>query len=214
MKSKIDNLKISNILLNIKSNYILSTIFENINPKIYLEIIRYNKQLQNKLNKNINDYYYLFDKKEIKIELISKLKEKNIFINPFKDENYFHIYFDDSKEEIKRNYVTKSDKIKKIKVIIDSKIKSLFGLFQYCECVKKIEFKKFNNHDIDNMANMFFSCTSLKEIKFSKFNTDNVTLMSWMFQNCKSLSELKLSKFNTSNVTKMGFMFKDCSSLK
>ena len=181
MKSKIDNFKITNILLNVKSNYILSRIFENLNPKKYLEIICYNKQLQNKLNKDINDYKHLFGIIEIHIELISKLKEKNIFINPFKEENYFHIYFDDSKEEVKRNYVTKDDKIKKIKVIIDSEIKSLFGLFQYCECVKKIEFKKFNNHDIDNMANMFFSCTSLKEIKFSKYNTDNVTLISWMF---------------------------------
>jgi len=178
MNTKIAIFKKINILLNVKSKYILSGIFENLNPKIYIEIIRYNKQTQNKLNKDINDYKHLFGKIEIQIELTSKLKEKNIFINPFKDENYFHIYFDDNKEEVKRNYVTQDDKIKKIKVIIDYGVKSLFGLFQYCECVKKIIFKKFNNHDINDMSSMFFSCTSLKEVNFSNFNTDIVNEMS------------------------------------
>ena len=46
----------NNILSNIKSNYILSKIYDNIQKRKSLEIIEYNKQIQNRLNLSIKNY--------------------------------------------------------------------------------------------------------------------------------------------------------------
>ena len=54
-------------LLNIKSNYILKQIFNNLQKKILLNFIRYNKILQKRLNKDINDYKIEYSKIELEI---------------------------------------------------------------------------------------------------------------------------------------------------
>ena len=43
-------------LNNLKSNYILKTIFDIMKENKSLEIVKYNKKLQKKLNLSINDY--------------------------------------------------------------------------------------------------------------------------------------------------------------
>ena len=53
-KSKIKNL--NNILNNIKSVYFLQKVFNNIVKIKRLEITKYNKKLQKKLDLSINDY--------------------------------------------------------------------------------------------------------------------------------------------------------------
>ena len=40
----------------IRSNYIIKRIYENINKKNSLELIKYNKKLQKRLNIEFNDY--------------------------------------------------------------------------------------------------------------------------------------------------------------
>ena len=50
---KINKLSIFN---DIKSEYILKYIFNNLREDKLLNIIRYNKNIQNKLDKSINDY--------------------------------------------------------------------------------------------------------------------------------------------------------------
>ena len=61
------------------------------------------------------------------------------FINISKrNENYCHIYFNNNKEEIKRNYLNKNDNAEKLKIIIDNQIKSFEGLFQYCKNIEYI----------------------------------------------------------------------------
>ena len=45
-----------NILENIKSKIILKRIFDNLCKKKKLNIIKYNKNIQNRLNLDINDY--------------------------------------------------------------------------------------------------------------------------------------------------------------
>ena len=72
---------------------------------------------------------------------------------------YYHIYFDDNKEEIKRNYLNENEKIKKIKIIIDYKIKLFEELFEDCKCVEHIYFKKFFRNNINNMGAMFYGCS-------------------------------------------------------
>ena len=44
------------IIDNIKSRYILSKIYNNMTIKKKLEIVKYNKKLQNRTNLSINDY--------------------------------------------------------------------------------------------------------------------------------------------------------------
>ena len=59
------------------------------------------------------------------------------------DEIYYHIYFNDNKEEIKRYYLYINENVIKIRIIIDYQIKSFKELFYYCKCFKSINFKKF-----------------------------------------------------------------------
>ena len=137
------------------------------------------------------------------------------FINIQNDEvKYYHIYFDNNKEEIKRNYLNVIEGIKIIKIVIDYQVKSFLDLFASCESIESINFKKFYRNNIDNMKGMFFKCSSLKELNLSNFNTKNVTDMTSMFHGCLSLKELNLSNFNTNKVKNMRNMFHGCSSLK
>ena len=55
------------ILENIKSRYILSKIYDNMTKKKKLEIVKYNKRIQNRLNLDIKDYK---EYREIEIEII------------------------------------------------------------------------------------------------------------------------------------------------
>ena len=201
-------------LKKVRSKYILKQIFNNVNEIITLNIIHYNKRFQKKLNKKINDYKKHYSK--IEIEIIPKENETGKFIH-IHNENlkpYFHIYFNDSKVEVKRNYLNKDDDIKKIKVILDYRIKSLYGIFLTCRYVKKIKFIKFNRSDIKMFGYMFYECNSLEELDISNFNTNNANNMRFMCYGCCKLKELNLSNFNTNNVENMESMFYFCSSLK
>ena len=84
---------------------------------------------------------------QIEIEVIPVEKSDNainIFFNYFYNKSYYHVYFNDNEEDIKRNYYTKNNEVKKIKIILDYEIKSLSGLFRYCKCIKSINFIKCN----------------------------------------------------------------------
>ena len=94
---------------------------------------------------------------------------------------YYHIYFNDNKKEIKRNYLDGNDNVSKIKIIIDYQVKSFEQLFYYCKCIEYIYFKKFYRNNIFDMEGMFYECSSLKELNLSNFNTNNVTDMGRMF---------------------------------
>ena len=154
-----------NILNNIKSKYILKQILNDIKQNKSLKLIKCNKLLQNKLDIGIIDYKNYYEL--IEIEIYPQLKkEKNIFINILpKLKSHYHIYFNDNNaKEIKRNYFTKNDNIKKIKIVLDNEIKSFEKLFEYCSCIEKINFIKFNRKDINFMNNMFSGCTLLQEL--------------------------------------------------
>ena len=157
--------KQKNVFENLKSDFILKKVFSIMKLNKSLEIMKYNKKLQKRLNININDYREC-SKIEIELKLVDREYDK--FINiPKKDKEYYHIYFDNSKKEIKRNYLIKNEKVKRIKIIID-----------YHE---SIFFKKFYRSNITNMYYMFCGSSSLKELYLSKFNTNNVTNMNYMF---------------------------------
>ena len=76
--------------LLIRNEYILEQIIENFSQKKLLEIIRYNKKLQSRLNKDINIYK---EYTRIEIEVTPMENRYGIFINfPKEDDKYFHIF--------------------------------------------------------------------------------------------------------------------------
>ena len=202
---------------NIKSVYFLQKIFEHMEKNKYLDFIKYNKKIQKRLNLSLNDYKdysQLYSPIEIELKIVNNIYHNKIFINIDGDMKYYHIYFDDSKEEIKRTYMNDSTEAKVIKIKIDYQVKSFRTLFYYCNCIREIHFKRFLRTNITNMASMFYGCSSLRVLNLSNFNTSNVTDMSLMFSYCSLLKELNLSNFNTSKVTNMSEMFQECSSLR
>ena len=204
---------------DIKSKFVVQKVFANLSKKNLFEIVKYNNKIKTRIDININNYKEFREKySTIEIELIPIENEKYIkgkFIN-IKDEKqlFFHIYFNDNNEEIKRNYINKEDNVSKINIIIDYQIDSFKSLFFNCTCIESISFKKFYRNNITNMCNMFCNCTTLKEIDLSNFNTNNVTDMDSMFLNCYKLKKIELSKFKTDKVTDMRFMFGGCWSLE
>ena len=120
-KIKLNKKKSKDIFKNLKSDYFLQIIFNNLMKKKSLEITKYNKNIKNRININIKDYKEyseILSPIEIEIKPVNKKYGTLIIINE-EDKIYYHIYFDDNKEEIKRNYINKDDKINKIIIIFD-----------------------------------------------------------------------------------------------
>ena len=210
MHSNNENISNINILNKIRNKYLLKAIFDNLLELKQFQLIKYNKKIQNKIEISLQDFQ-LF--KKIIIEIIPiKKNDKNKFINiPKEKKNYYHIYFNKDKKEMKRNYFTQKSKVESIKIVIDEKITSLFELFKRCDCIEKINFIRFNRSNIKNMNYMFYECSSLKELNLKNFNTDNAINMNYMFYKCSKLKELNLNSFNFNNVIYMKSMFTGCS---
>ena len=202
------------MLKEIKSRYIIKEILNILNEGRKLNLIKYNKLFQDKIDVTKIDYRK-YCQIEIELSLIEIKDSKRMnFINRAEESlNLYHIYFNNERKEKKRNYVTNRESIKKIKIIIEFEIKSLKELFSFCECIKSIKFTKFNRGDIIDMNSLFSNCMSLTEIDFEQFKTKNVTDMSYMFYNCNNLTNIDLSKFITTNVTNMNNMFSWCNQI-
>ena len=167
-KKEANNVESKNVFKNLRSNYILKKVFYNLLKKKLLDIIKYNKNIEDKINISIKDYKEYSELIEIEIKPVNKKYGK--FINNNKEnEIYYHIYFNNDKDEIKRNYLNNNENIKKIKIVIDYQIKSFKKLFKDCGCIEYIYFKKFYRNNVTNMEAMFNGCSSLKELNISKF---------------------------------------------
>ena len=96
----------------VKSKYILLKIFNMMQNKRSLNIIRYNKSFQEKLEKNINHYIKEYSK--IEIEIIPEDDKYGRFINiPKRNIPHYHIYFNDNKDEQKKIKLIKMIMLKK-----------------------------------------------------------------------------------------------------
>ena len=201
---------------NLKSNYILKKIFDNLKKINSLKITKTNKNLQKRLNLSINDYKeysQLYSSIEIELKIIDDKYDK--FINiPDEETEFFHIYFEGANEEIKINYLKENEKENIIRIIINYPVISFKELFKNCKYVSSIYFKKFYRININDMSFMFYGCSSLEELNLSNLITNRVIYMNSMFSECSKLKELNISNFNTDNVINMRNMFSDCSSLK
>ena len=160
---------------NVKSDIIIKKIFNIMEKTKSLKIMKYSKKLQKRFNLSIKDYKeYSLICSPIEIELKHDDEKYGKFINiPNEDKEYYHIFFGNSNEEIKRNYLKQNEKVEMIKIIIDYQAKSFEKLFKDCNCISSIFFKKFHRITITDMRCMFDGCLSLKELNLSRFSTDN-----------------------------------------
>ena len=98
-----ESVKSNPIIENIKSKYILMKIYDIMTQKKKLEIVKYNKKIQNRLNVGIKDYKECC---KTEIEIIPSKGKYGKFININEnDKLYYHIYFNDNKEEIKNKFI-------------------------------------------------------------------------------------------------------------
>jgi len=84
--------------------------------------------MQKRLDININDYKDYSEKySSIELEIIPMKYKYSRFINIKKEEQeYYHIYFNDNKEnEIKSTSIDENLNVSKINIIIDYQIKNL-----------------------------------------------------------------------------------------
>ena len=206
------------MLDNIKSSYILKQVFQYIKNKVYLKLIINNKTLQKKLNVTIDTYIQYSNQIEIEIcfdinrYCIGEYDCNKIYhIKNENEKKFYQLYIDKNEiENVEKNSNGKC----KLKLLIDSGIKSISKLFYRCRCVEEIKFIKFNRADFIDYSYMFYGCDQLINLDISKLKTDNVNDMSHMFKKCNKLQKLDLSNFNTDNVIKMNNMFDRCNSLK
>ena len=205
---------------NIRSDYIFRIIVkEHLPQKKYFSLAFHNKLFQKKIEISLEDYKEIYKRilytTEVELIPIKNIKDelKYYFIKRRENASYYHIFFNDDKKEINRNYITSKDKVGKIKIKIDMELKSLKNLFYECNVLKEIKFTKFNREDFTDMSNMFYGCNNLIKLDVEKVKTHNVNNMEWMFACCSSLTELNLINFDTSNVTNMRSLFSGCVHL-
>ena len=87
----------------IKSKYILEKIFGYIETGKTLNIIKYNKNIQNKLNITQNNFKEF---SEIEIEIIPFKYCNSSYLFSFDEPKFYHIYFNDNKEEVFPSFKT------------------------------------------------------------------------------------------------------------
>ena len=85
-------------LNNIKGDLILGCVFNFLTKGKILKLIKYNNNIKERLDIRSNDYK---DYCAVEIEIIPEKNKYDKFINIQKDRSYFHIYFNDEKEEKK-----------------------------------------------------------------------------------------------------------------
>ena len=95
-------MKSSNVLSNLKSDYFLRKLLGYLLKKRSLDIIKYNNNLKDRINININNYKeYSEIYSSIELEIKPNNKTYGKFININKDnEIYYHIYFNNNEEII------------------------------------------------------------------------------------------------------------------
>ena len=204
---------------NVKSKYILQKIFNNIIKDKTIKIVKYNKNIKNKININIDDYEKYWREK-VEIEIIpaeNKYSKFSKFINIY-DKNkykYCHIYFNNNyKKQIKRNYLKKGENVTKINIILDKQIQSFCRLFYECR-IEYISFKKYYRNNIIVFKEMFGKCAYLKEANISNLNCKNWFWMERMFASCSSFKKVILPHVNSNSKSiDASDMFYYCKSLE
>ena len=95
-KRKLNKNKVNGNLDDVKSKFILKKIIAFILNKKIMKIIKYNKNMQHKLNLDINDYKKIC---QVEFEIKPLPNHYGKFINVIKGEkSNYHIFFNNSKK--------------------------------------------------------------------------------------------------------------------
>ena len=109
-KTESNKIESKNIFKNLKNDYFLQKLFHNLLKKKSLDIIKYNKIIKERINISIKDYKEFSEiYSSIEIEIKPVNNKYGNFINM--NDKYYHIYLNDNKEEIKRNYLNENDNV-------------------------------------------------------------------------------------------------------
>ena len=110
---KLSKTKSKDLFEKTKSNFFLQKLFDFLTKKKLLNLIKYNKNIQKRINININDYKEFSETySSIEIEIKPGNNSRYIFIqNKEEDKEYYHIFFNNN-EEMKRNFLKKMRKFK------------------------------------------------------------------------------------------------------
>ena len=207
-----------NLLNNIKSKYILKKIFNNVQKKKILNIIKFNKSIKDKLGIEINDYEKYSNviieiiPVEVKLGKIKKIID--IYSYDFK---YCKIIMTDDKNdnyEIHGVYIYPEDNAEKITITLDYRFDRYKYLFSKCDGIKSVNFIKYYRKDINDISHMFRECHNLEQANISNINLDSVIDMSYLFAFCNKLYKVNLSNLNTNKVRNLSYMFCKCNSLE
>ena len=120
----------------IKGTYVLNDLVSHIQEGRHLTIFKYNNELRQRLGLTLEVYEKFSN--QIVIEIIpDNTPIQKTFINYIGNPSLYHIYFNDGKEVMKRNYIQENVEVTKIKVVIDQDKKetSLSGLFDSCDTI-------------------------------------------------------------------------------
>ena len=226
IKTHMDNIKTNmnnknsntyNLLKKVHSDVTFKKIMNCLNSQTKLNIIKFNKKFQNKLNIEKTDYDEHF-------KTIIDLKITKLYLNKFKNHISNVPFVDlkiDDKEAFNENNNNINNNLENKNLInvtleISHKYKSFENLLYGCDFVEKIYFRRINRRDIKSTKNMFHNCPLLKEINFNNFDTTKVTDMSYMFTLCHDLEKITIdpNHFKTNNVKLSKGMFEYCCSLE
>ena len=83
-KTESNNIESKDIFKNLKNDYFLKKLFNNLLKKKMLDIIKYNKTIKNRINifiKDYKEYYEIYSSIEIEIKPVNNEYDKFININ-------------------------------------------------------------------------------------------------------------------------------------
>lgn len=212
-----------NFARKIKSHYFIKNIFSMIFYKKCMNIIRYNKFIQDINGINLLEYIKFDKEGPIEIEIIP-------VIGKFLNKEYIcplscviKLYDDKNKEikdsrkiELYSDFKMDTNSLSKIKITLAANFYNFSSLFAECNGIKKIKIISRNN-EIVNLEKLFYKCTSLESVDLSLFDTSKAFFMDYMFANCTSLKEIIFKPyylFSLKHTRNMDSMFRNCTSLE
>ena len=216
---------------NIKSDYILKNIFDfHNNERKKLNLIKYNKNLQRKLNININNYrryrYIIFyvegQNKNVKFINFYNKKSNDIIIKNTNVPRFKRILVNTYNLRLMGLFF-KLEGILSVRIIKlfndnslwNGKQYNLCNLFHGCTNLKQIIFQNDNKFLLENGNEMFKDCENLEKIEgLENLETYIVKNIRELFMNCRSLTSIKgIEKWKLKYVKNMSSMFENCTSL-
>ena len=232
---EIEKIEINSLKDLFLKNDDLKKMFEENNPQISYENLKYYEIKLNYLGKYKEEIENLkdkipeteFAKNLLSTEIVDKneklqeqfafdiskyLKTKNYIIGVYNIDN--NITKKNGKYEIDLIKPSKKNKneINKCEIYLFNKRIEYTNKYKFSKPGKyNLKFYFFN--DLSELDNLFKDCKCLTSINLLNLKTKLITNMSYLFFDCESLVNVKMSNIDTKNVKNMSHLFRGCKSL-